>query len=477
MNDDVRLERLLEDGLHDLAPARAPNRLSTQVMAETGEVRPRARWLALIKEPPMRTNSRLVAGSPTARAAAVMAATLLLVVMLATAGIAGSQILAAEGPIIVDQSGNGHHETIQAAVDAAEAGDEIAIRPGTYAEAVVIGKDVSVRGDGPREAIVITAPQEGPTALVMLDRSYQDPYALLLMGTEASISGLTFRGESAGVIASGGAPTLENILFDGTGITYDGTFGLPGGNSVIVNQGSAAVIRGNTFADGGPIGVFGASSPHILDNTLTGGPHIYGLGWAEGSVVGGNTIESVVARGIGMFDSSEALLIESNVFRDVGRIAIEVQAGEATIIGNTIEGAGADGISIRDKGSAELIEDNQVTDAGATGITVYLSEPVLRDNTIRNAKTGVSWGGDDGAIVGNVISDTGVGLLITRGSPDVRDNVVEGATNRGISISRDAAPALTGNQTCSNGEGLFVAAEAAAVIDDTNVNCEGAPAE
>ena len=99
MNDEVRFERLFADGLHELAPRRAPDRLRTTIKAETGETRPRARWLALIKEPTMRTNNRVAVGSPTARVAAIMAATLLARRCLVIgAGVAGAQLLAPMAP-------------------------------------------------------------------------------------------------------------------------------------------------------------------------------------------------------------------------------------------------------------------------------------------------------------------------------------------------------------------------------------------
>jgi nitrogen fixation/metabolism regulation signal transduction histidine kinase len=41
MNDDARFERLFADGLHELTPRRAPDRLRTQIKAATDEVRPR----------------------------------------------------------------------------------------------------------------------------------------------------------------------------------------------------------------------------------------------------------------------------------------------------------------------------------------------------------------------------------------------------------------------------------------------------
>ena len=155
MKDDARLERLFADGLHELAPRRAPDRLRTHIKAATDEVRPHPRWLALIKQPPMRTNTRLAVGSPTARVAAIMAATLLLTLLVVSAAIAGSRILAATGPIVVDQSGNGTVETITEAVAMADDGDEILVRPGSYVEAILIDEDITLAGDGPREDIVI----------------------------------------------------------------------------------------------------------------------------------------------------------------------------------------------------------------------------------------------------------------------------------------------------------------------------------
>ena len=64
-----------------------------QLLSRAGHTRQRPLWLALIKEPPMRISSSLAVGSPRARVVAIMVATLLLVLMVAGAGIAGSQLL------------------------------------------------------------------------------------------------------------------------------------------------------------------------------------------------------------------------------------------------------------------------------------------------------------------------------------------------------------------------------------------------
>lgn len=57
------------------------------------------------------------------------------------------------------------------------------------------------------------------------------------------------------------------------------------------------------------------------------------------------------------------------------------------------------------------------------------------------------------------------------------DDVIEGAEGQGISIDAGAAPVLTDNRSCDNGENLVVEAGSEAVIDDSNEICEDEPTE
>ena len=52
------------------------------------------------------------------------------------------------------------------------------------------------------------------------------------------------------------------------------------------------------------------------------------------------------------------------------------------------------------------------------------------------------------------------------------DEVIEGAEGQGISIDAGAAPVLTGNRSCDNGENLVVEAGSEAVIDDQHNTAE-----
>ena len=457
MNDDFRFERLFEDGLHELAPRRAPDRLRTTVKAETSEVRPRARWLALIKEPPMRINSRTAAGSPTARVAAIMVATLLATLLVISAGVAGARLLAADGPIVVDQTGGGHYTTIGEAVAAAKDGDEILVRPGTYVEAVVVDKDITLRGDGPVEDVVITALEDGPTFTIEDGGFYEDPFAILLQDTDAKLSDLTFRGEPSEVIASGGAPTLEHSVFDETGKSYDGSTTSPAGSSIVINRGSAAVVRDNTITGGGPIGVFDGSEPLVDGNTLSGGPHIFGFGFGDGAVISNNTIEGALVHGIGTFNGSGSFLIEGNTIIADGPSAagsagrtnhgIDIQAGSPTVRGNTVTGTSSGGIYVTAPGTS--VESNQLS-GNKVGIMFHTSEGTVSDNVVRGGQSGIT---------------VGAGAALVTG------NDVEGAETRGLVVI-NGSPVLRDNHSCGNGENLFVADAASPDIDDSNEICE-----
>jgi hypothetical protein len=159
MNEDCTLEHEIRATLGENAPMLPPNHLLHTFEYNANRTRRYPRWLALIEEPTMRSNNNLAVGSPTARVAAILATTLLLAVAWATAGAAGQRLLALDGAIIVAQDGSGTCATITEAGAAANDGDTMMVRPGTYTEAVEIDRDINVRGDGDVAAIILVAPE------------------------------------------------------------------------------------------------------------------------------------------------------------------------------------------------------------------------------------------------------------------------------------------------------------------------------
>jgi TolB protein len=92
MNEDIRFGRAVDAFLADTAPSYGPQDLFDEIFLSTSRIRPRPRWLALLKEPTMRYDSHLVTGSPALRLAAIVAMTVSLVLGL-TAMVAGAATL------------------------------------------------------------------------------------------------------------------------------------------------------------------------------------------------------------------------------------------------------------------------------------------------------------------------------------------------------------------------------------------------
>jgi hypothetical protein len=422
-------------------------RVAAQIYDETGDVRQRPRWLALIKEPPMRVSSQVAVGSPTVRVAAIMVATLLLALMVAGAGIAGSRLLAADGTIVVDPSGDGTTTTIAAAVEIAEDGDTILLKPGTYTEAIIIDKDITLIGDGADASeVVVHIPEDGPRADWLAMK-----YAFWLQDADASLSKLTIHGPGSRVsafVVVGGDPTIHDIVVD-------------------------------------------------LDEYVV---WPYGFVYIRGDATG--TIRDNVADGFVWIDDEASPLFEGNVINNVIRNDGD---SDATIVGNELGGVWAQG------GAAPTIEDNLIDfdddgsadGFGSCGVEISgLASPTVASNVIRNAPTGIcarsgASGGTSATIEDNELLDNGVGIfvrsdahiegnlieggaagiVISRGSPSLIDNSVEGASRIGITISSDTSPILSGNTSCDNGTNLTIDEGATPDIDDTNVFCEDVLAE
>ena len=99
MSNDLRPGQRLDELLGDIAPSRAPERLRRDVFTAIDRVQPRPRWLALIKEPPMRLSSRVAVGSPTVRLAYLMVLTLLVGLLAVGGVVAGASLVPSPAPM------------------------------------------------------------------------------------------------------------------------------------------------------------------------------------------------------------------------------------------------------------------------------------------------------------------------------------------------------------------------------------------
>lgn len=361
----------------------------------------------------------------------------------------------------VDATGAGDFDTIQAAVDAATDGDTIMVKPGTYVEAVVIRKDLTLIGDGDPDEVTITAPENGPTAPIGQYAhigSSDIPFAILIDSADATLAGLTVRGEASSVLARGGAPVFEGLRLVDVGRTRGASeSGLAG---MIVTGGSRAIVRSNELTGGGGLGITDGSNPLIEGNTLTDGPHIYGNPGME-AVIRGNTITGTMNDGIGIFGPEPtAVSVEGNTIRPAAGNGISIGYGasegvDPIILSNTLDGGGTNkgtaGIIVAGLDAAPIIEGNLLT-GFRQGLVLSPRTPArVLDNDVTGNEVGITVEAD-ARIERNHVRENGTALLIVGGAPQIVENVIEDndtAVTIGSGIAA-AAPAFEANTICGN---------------------------
>ncbi len=151
----------------------------------------------------------------------------------------------------VKADGTGSYPTIQAAIDAAAAGDEVVLQPGTYTgtgnrDIDFKGKAITVRSTDPRDPAVVAA------TVVDCEGTYYDHHRGFLFvsgeGGDSVLSGLTVRG-GFGATAGGGArcegasPTIEYCHFADNSAAYSAYYA----NGGIYCSGGQPLIRSCRF--------------------------------------------------------------------------------------------------------------------------------------------------------------------------------------------------------------------------------------
>jgi F-box protein 11 len=404
MNDDRLLGQAIASSYDATAPSREPAGLLDDILLTTGRSRQRPRWLALTKEPPMRLPSGVAVGSPTARLATLAVATILLVILATGAVVAGSNLLAGSAPIIVASDGSGDHASIVDAVAAAVDGDTILVRPGTYPGTVVIDKDIILRGDGPREEVVIEFGADSP---VIQTEWAALPYGILLADTTATVSDLSIHGPNVATafVVVGGAPTIERVT-----TTLEGEVGDQPHSGVGLIHGASPTIReavmdGPVWNLGGPIvpeydAVQGTGGVTVIDSVID-----YGI-WAQridGGSVTGNTVTN-------------------------GGIQVSMlERGSAEVSGNA-----ASSISFDGDGTGITVRENDLRGGSELGVAITLGpgSPTIERNDIVDVEVGISVPPD--------------------ATPTIRSNLID-ARFAAIVISGGATGAvIEGNQLCGN---------------------------
>jgi len=336
----------------------------------------------------------------------------------------------------------GDFSTITEAVAAAEDGDTILIRPGTYTESVVIDKDITVMGDGDPGEVIVRIPDDGQEAA-----PGEGAFAFRLKDADVDLGHLTLQGDARGpgaVVVVSGNPTIHDLVGE-----FDEVQGTWFWNRLVSVEGDATGTIRDTVSEA-DISVRDQASPLITGNVAL---NI----WMDGESsahIAANQIGWVIVNGAAT-PTIEGNVIDSDAF--VGYVppcGLQVEATEPgpTVVANVIRNQ-AIGICAR-TGSAGTLTANELFD-NDTGMLLSNSAASFEGNTVRGGSTGIS---------------------INRGSPVLKGNTVEGA-RQGLFVNVDATPTLAGNTICANEKNLIVAIGAEPPDTTGNEICEDAPVE
>jgi hypothetical protein len=255
--------------------------------------------------------------------------------------------------------------TIQAALDAASAGDEILVEPGLYAERLdFLGKDVELRSTAGAATTIVDAGQLGNVVTFTKGESR----AALISGFTLRNGDGIFTGLGAGIHCEDSSPTIaDNVIEDCFGSSVGGGMALLGGSPLVIGN----VVQDNGADFGAGIYCSEGTTAQIIDNQIlsngffgtTGG----GVNVTNSSVlIEGNRIEgnrSACCAGI-YVDSNVQVVVRGNEIR--GNFADEGGAGGLQSDPNT------------------LVEDNVIADnhSYADGAGVYAYGGTYRNNRI-----------------------------------------------------------------------------------------------
>jgi nitrous oxidase accessory protein NosD len=347
-------------------------------------------------------------------------------VLLWATGVAAAPPAAALAVIVVGTQSascpNPQHATIQAAVDAASAGDTIRVCAGTYNEAVTVDKPLVFRGaqagvdarfgrtNPARESVV--QPPAGSTGFTVTGGV-----------SDVSIDGFTVRDATADGIStlSGGSGfTIVNNIVTGNRIGIN--FRSPGTSS------SRSVIRSNRLVDnnnslpqGGGSGIFlgGGQSTDFTSITQ--------------NRFGGHVNADVNTQGVANgSDPGEALSITGNTSVDSATFLVLINATSPRVTTNQITKNSAlpsgSAMLIDTNTDGARIEGNTITGGAGTGINVTAQFGSL----IPSARLTVTT---------NRITSRTNGLSVSAlDSGTFSGNVIQSSSNNGIQVNASVTP-------------------------------------
>ena len=314
---------------------------------------------------------------------------------------------------LVDAAGGGDTATLGEALSRAPDGATISVRPGVYAESLVIERPVHVQAvtEGAGGEVVIS-PAAGR--------------CLLLDAAAGSLRGLAFEG------GAGDGPCLE--VNSGAMEIVGNRLGPWAGSGLLVRDGAAPLIRDNRFLD-----IEGSAV--VFDDGSSG-------------IVEANRIERTAKSAVRVQAGADPTL-RGNEISEAGQAGLLIEEGARGLFDeNRILGSLASGIEVRG-GAAPRVSANRIEDAGQAGLFIHEgARGEYLDNVIFRSKLSgvVVTGGAVPLVAGNEIADGQQhGLLILGGAGGrFAENEIHGNKGHGVVLGGGQEAELEDNDLDDN---------------------------
>jgi parallel beta-helix repeat protein len=244
--------------------------------------------------------------------------------------------------IVVDQLHRGNYTTITEAINKANPGDRILVRPGLYKEGIVIDKPLEIIGEGnPGDVIVEAAGRS----------------VLLFQTTMSRVSNLTLRQTGGGnyfcVKIVQGRLELEGCDITSQSLTC-----------VVIRNGADPRLRRNRIHDSKESGV------HVYEN---------GQGTLEDNEIFNNAFQ-----GVSIQAGGNPTLRHNRIHDNKGAGVYVYENGQGTLEYNTILANGHVGVAVSEN-SNPLVRHNQINKNSYQGIWIYdKGAGTFEDNDLRD---------------------------------------------------------------------------------------------
>ena len=242
--------------------------------------------------------------------------------------------------------GRGDFTTVSAAIEAAQPGDRIVVRPGLYEEGLVLGKPLEIVGDGPVADTVIRA---------------RDADVLVFRASVGRVANLTLR-------QAGGQQNWYSVdITQGRLELEDCDISSQGSACIGIHGGANPGLRRNKIHDSNQAGVF------VYDS---------GLGTVEDNDITGNAFSGVEIK------TGANPTLRGNKIHDNKEAGVFVHdSGLGTVEDNDITGNTKAGVEIK-TGANPTVRHNRINRNGYQAVWVYADgRGVVKDNDLTgNAK-------------------------------------------------------------------------------------------